>query len=164
MSPLVLVFVCYACGGKSRLPFYQEWVWCKSVAGVVVGLARCVGSSSSSVSHGCALSTKPWTEDVGTLKNVVGRMIRTVRLPHLTHPSPALDATLGTLAAFCRTSISLYAVVANLYLHCGLAFLPVLLAKGVYRIADYADGWGILSLVANRCPACFFFLFVVHNR
>lgn len=41
------------------------------------------------------------------------------------------------------TSISVYAVFANLYLHCGLAFLPVLLAKGICRIADYADRWGV---------------------
>ena len=40
----------------------------------------------------------------------------------------------------------MYAVFANLYLHCGLAFLPVLLAKGIYRIAEYADRWAVLMI------------------
>eukprot|EP00903_Cladosiphon_okamuranus_P012301 g11533.t1 len=38
--------------------------------------------------------------------------------------------------AWGRWIISVYAVFVNLYLHCGPAFLPVLLAKGIYRIAD----------------------------
>eukprot|EP00752_Nemacystus_decipiens_P001489 g1463.t1 len=44
--------------------------------------------------------------------------------------------------AWHRWIISLYAMLANLYLHCGLAYLPVLLAKGIYCISDYVDSGG----------------------
>lgn len=54
----------------------------------------------------------------------------------------------GSVLLLIKTRISSYAFVANLYLHCGLAFLPVLLAKGIDRINDYVDRYSCLCLLA----------------
>lgn len=41
--------------------------------------------------------------------------------------------------ATVENRISSYAFVANVYLHCGLIIMPVLLAKGIYNIYDVTN-------------------------
>lgn len=90
-----------------------------------------------------ALSTNP------EIRTSIALLFRSIFCSYGDESSPLVPGALFRYDP-CN-SISSYALVANLYLHCGLALIPVLLAKGIYSIIDHIEGYVVICGLATDC-------------